>query len=94
MTTPMMLWTIGGVIVVSVVLNIVVGIVVRIGILARAGAGKTDQRDREISRFGEPIGQSILVIGEWSRSSYLSPTIWRSCCHPSSDLWRRSTLVT
>ncbi|MCG2622463.1 hypothetical protein LVY72_11115 [Arthrobacter sp. I2-34] len=52
-----MLWTIGGAILVSIVLNILAGIVLR------DGAGKKDQRDREIYRFGEYTGQAFLVIG-------------------------------
>ncbi|WP_200944738.1 hypothetical protein [Leifsonia sp. Root4] len=54
---PAMLWTIGGAILVSIVLNIVVGI-----FTPRAGATK-DQRDREIYQTSERIGQSFLVIG-------------------------------
>jgi hypothetical protein len=52
-----MLWTIGGAIVGSVLLNIIGSVFVR------EGAGKKDQRDREIYRFGESVGQSFLVIG-------------------------------
>jgi cell division protein FtsW (lipid II flippase) len=52
-----MLWTIGGAIVVSIVLNILVGI------FSPRSAGKKDERDREISRFGEYTGQAFLVIG-------------------------------
>jgi len=51
-----MLWTIGGSIVVSIVLHIIVSI-------ADGSGGKTDQRDREIGRFGEHIGQSFVVTG-------------------------------
>jgi hypothetical protein len=54
---PTMLWTIGGAIAVSIVLNILAGIVLR------DGAGRKDQRDREIYRFGEYTGQAFLVIG-------------------------------
>ncbi|MFD1214117.1 hypothetical protein ACFQ36_18975 [Arthrobacter sp. GCM10027362] len=52
-----MLWSIGGAIAVSIVLNIAAGIVLR------DGAGKKDQRDREIYRFGEYTGQAFLVLG-------------------------------
>lgn len=52
-----MLWTTGGAIVGSILLNIIGSMV------TREGTGKKDQRDREIYRFGESIGQSFLVIG-------------------------------
>lgn len=52
-----MLWSIGAAIVVSIVVNIVVAIA------SPKDAGKKDQRDREIYRFGEHIGQSFVVIG-------------------------------
>jgi cell division protein FtsW (lipid II flippase) len=51
-----MLWTIAGAIVASIVLHIVVSI-------ADGSGGKKDQRDREINRFGEHIGQSFVVLG-------------------------------
>jgi len=54
---PLMLWTIGGAIVASILLNIIASIILR------DGREKKDQRDREIYRFGEYIGQSFLVIG-------------------------------
>lgn len=52
-----LLWTIGASIVVAIVLNIAVGIA------SPKDAGKKDQRDREIDRFGEHVGQSFLVLG-------------------------------
>jgi cell division protein FtsW (lipid II flippase) len=52
-----LLWTIGGAIVVNILANMALGIV------AREDAGKRDERDREIGRFGEYIGQSFVVIG-------------------------------
>ncbi|WP_426989436.1 hypothetical protein [Pseudarthrobacter sp. Y6] len=52
-----LLWTIGASIGVSIALHAV------IGISSPRDAGKKDQRDREISRFGEYIGQSFVVIG-------------------------------
>jgi cell division protein FtsW (lipid II flippase) len=52
-----LLWSIGGAIAVSIVLNIAAVI------LAPAGARTKDQRDREINRVGEHIGQSFVVIG-------------------------------
>ena len=52
-----MLWTIGAAIVTAIVLNIVVAII------SPRNADKKDQRDREINRLGEYIGQSFVVIG-------------------------------
>lgn len=52
-----LLWSIGAAIAVSIVLNIAAAI------LAPAGARTKDQRDREINRAGEHIGQSFVVIG-------------------------------
>lgn len=54
---PAMLFSIGGAIAASIVLNILAAIVLR------DGAGRKDQRDREIYRFGEYVGQSFLVLG-------------------------------
>ncbi|WP_308249687.1 hypothetical protein [Sphaerisporangium fuscum] len=54
---PLMLWTIGASIVASIVLRVVVSA------LAPEDAGKKDQRDREISRFGDHMGQSFVVTG-------------------------------
>ncbi len=52
-----MLWSIGGAILASIVLRVVASA------LAPQDAGKKDQRDREISRFGDHVGQSFVVIG-------------------------------
>jgi hypothetical protein len=52
-----LLWTVGISIVASIVLHILVTI------FSPEHAEKKDQRDREISRFGEHIGQSFVVIG-------------------------------
>lgn len=52
-----LLWTIGASIGISIALHAV------IGIFSHREAGKKDQRDREIYRFGEYIGQSFVVIG-------------------------------
>ena len=52
-----MLWTIGGGIVAGIVFTIIAGM------LSPKDAGKKDQRDREITRFGDSIGQSFVVIG-------------------------------
>jgi hypothetical protein len=52
-----MLWTIGAAIAASIVGRIVVAIA------WPKDADKRDQRDREIHRFGEHIGQSFVVVG-------------------------------
>jgi hypothetical protein len=52
-----LLWTVGASIAASIALNVVMGI------SSPRDAGKKDQRDREIYRFGEYIGQSFVVIG-------------------------------
>jgi hypothetical protein len=48
---------VGGAIVVNIVLSIIAGT------FSPADAGSRDERDRQISRLGEYIGQSFLVIG-------------------------------
>jgi hypothetical protein len=57
---PLLLWTIGAGIVAGIVLNILVGIVSG---MFRRDAGRTDQRDRQIARFGDHVGQSFVVLG-------------------------------
>jgi hypothetical protein len=52
-----LLWTVGASVAVSIVLHAV------LGISSPKEAGKKDQRDKEIYRFGEYIGQSFVVIG-------------------------------
>lgn len=52
-----LLWTIGAAIVAAIVLSIATDIA------AGGKPSKKDQRDREIERFGEYVGQSFLVIG-------------------------------
>jgi cell division protein FtsW (lipid II flippase) len=52
-----MLWTIGAAIAASIVGHIVVAIA------WPKDADKKDQRDKEINRFGDYIGQSFVVIG-------------------------------
>ncbi|MCS5719685.1 hypothetical protein N1027_16250 [Herbiconiux sp. CPCC 205763] len=54
---PIMLSTIGAAIVAGILANIV------ISTIWRKGAGKADQRDKEISRFGDHVGQAFVVIG-------------------------------
>ncbi|WP_414940810.1 hypothetical protein [Amycolatopsis sp. cmx-11-51] len=52
-----LLWTVGAAIVASIVLHIAASLV------SPEDAGRKDQRDREIGRFGEHVGQSFVVIG-------------------------------
>ncbi|MET4093601.1 hypothetical protein [Arthrobacter sp. UYCu712] len=52
-----LLWTVGGSIVASIVLHTI------IRAFSAQEAGIRDQRDKEIYRFGESVGQSFLVIG-------------------------------
>jgi hypothetical protein len=52
-----LLWTVG----VSIAVQIVLSIAVSIG--SPRDRDKRDQRDREIGRFGEHIGQSLVVVG-------------------------------
>lgn len=52
-----LLWTVGGSITTSIALHAL------LGILSPKEAGRKDQRDREIYRFGEYIGQSFVVMG-------------------------------
>jgi uncharacterized membrane protein (DUF485 family) len=57
---PIMLWTIAGGILAGIVVNIVAGILA--GFVSR-DAGRVDQRDRQIARFGEYVGQAFVVAG-------------------------------
>jgi hypothetical protein len=57
---PVMLWTIAGAIVVTIVATIVGHI---IGGIAGGDRPTTDQRDREIGRFGSHVGQPLVVVG-------------------------------
>ncbi|MFE6611152.1 hypothetical protein [Amycolatopsis sp. NPDC057786] len=52
-----LLWTISAAIVASIVLHIAAAAA------SPRDAGRKDQRDHEIGRFGEHIGQSFVVIG-------------------------------
>jgi hypothetical protein len=54
---PIMLWTIGGAIVVTIVLRILVEIVFP------SESTKGDVRDKEIDRLGTRVGSSFVVIG-------------------------------
>lgn len=57
---PLMLWTIGASIAVTIVLSILWGILA--GMSDRDGVGKSDIRDRDISRMGGRVEQAFLVI--------------------------------
>lgn len=57
---PLMLWTIGLSIAGAIVVSILWGIIA--GMRDPGGATVTDQRDRDISRMGERVGQGFLVI--------------------------------
>lgn len=52
-----LLWSIGGALIAAIAAHIA------IAIAAPKEADKRDQRDREIHRFGEYVGQSFVVIG-------------------------------
>ncbi|MFM9920052.1 hypothetical protein [Lacisediminihabitans sp. H27-G8] len=52
-----LIWSIGGAIVASIVLDILSSF------FAPKGAAEKDQRDREINRLGDYIGQSFLIVG-------------------------------
>ncbi|MDJ0335892.1 hypothetical protein QMG83_11715 [Salinibacterium sp. G-O1] len=54
---PVMIWMIGASIVASILLHIA------IGLTSRKDAGRKDQRDRQIYRMGEYIGQSFVIAG-------------------------------
>lgn len=55
-----MIGTIGGAIVAGILAGIAIGI--RDGIAGDKHPGKVDQRDREITWFGERVGNSMVVI--------------------------------
>lgn len=57
---PIMAWTIGGGIALTIVVSIAWGIVA--GARDPDGGGWSDQRDRDISRMGSRVGQGFLVI--------------------------------
>lgn len=57
---PMMAWTIGISIVGAIVLSIVWGILA--GMRDPDGVGRSDDRDRDIARMGDRVGQAFLVI--------------------------------
>lgn len=57
---PLMLWTIGASVVGAIVLSILWGIVA--GMRDPDGVGRSDQRDRDIARMGDRVGQAFMVI--------------------------------
>ncbi len=57
---PVMLWTIGGSIVATIVLSIVWGMLA--GLRDPEGVGTSDQRDRDIAHMSTRVGQAFLVI--------------------------------
>jgi hypothetical protein len=57
---PLMLWTIGGGIVATIVISIVWGILA--GMKDPDGAGRSDIRDRDIGRMGGRVEQAFVVI--------------------------------
>lgn len=57
---PIMLWTIGGAIVATIVVSIAWGIIA--GMRDPDGVGGSDQRDRDIARMGDRVGQAFLVL--------------------------------
>lgn len=56
---PLMLWTIGGAIVLSIVISILWGVIAGMG---DRDATATDIRDQDISRLGGRVEQGFLVI--------------------------------
>ena len=56
---PILLWTMGASIVGAIVISIVWGIFAGMG--DPAGVGVSDQRDQDISRFGNRLGYGVLV---------------------------------
>jgi hypothetical protein len=61
---PAMLWSIGGAILASILLDIAAGIAG--GTRAGRRGPERDQRDREIGRFGNHVGTSFVTIGALS----------------------------
>ena len=57
---PLLLWTIGGGIVATIVISVVWGILA--GMKDPDGAGRSDIRDRDISRMGGRVEQAFVVI--------------------------------
>ncbi|MGV8851997.1 MAG: hypothetical protein ACOH1M_05460 [Rhodoglobus sp.] len=58
---PIMAWTIGISIAATIVISVLWGIIA--GMFDPDGVGKSDQRDRDISRMGDRVGQTFMIIG-------------------------------
>lgn len=74
---PIMAWTIGISIVATIVISVLWGIIA--GMFDPDGVGKSDQRDRDISRMGDRVGQSFMVIGGLGvivLSAFEADTFW------------------
>ena len=57
---PLMLWTIGGGIIATIIATIGWGLLA--GLRDPDGVGRSDQRDRDIARMSSRVGQAFLVI--------------------------------
>lgn len=57
---PLMLWTIGASIVGAIVVSILWGILA--GMRDPDGAGRSDQRDRDIAHMGDRVGQAFMAV--------------------------------
>jgi len=57
---PLMLWTIGGGIVATIIATIGWGLLA--GLRDPDGVGRSDQRDRDIARMSSRVGQAFLVV--------------------------------
>lgn len=74
---PIMAWTIGISVVASVIVSVLWGVIA--GIFDPDGVGTSDQRDRDISRMGDRVGQSFMVIGGLGvivLSAFEADTFW------------------
>ena len=69
---PLLLWAIGGGILGTIVLSILWGILA--GMRDPEGVGRSDQRDRDIARMGDRVGQAFTAIGGSSAPSSASLT--------------------
>jgi len=58
---PIMAWTIGISVLGSIVVSVLWGIIA--GIFDPDGVGTSDQRDRDISRMGDRVGSSFMIMG-------------------------------
>ncbi len=74
---PIMAWTIGVSIVATVVVSVLWGFIA--GMFDPDSVGTADQRDRDISRIGDRVGQSFMVIGGLGviiLSAFEADTFW------------------